>query len=436
MSIKKLFYKLPYSFQLIIYNIYAFFLKKRRYNKQFFKLYNNFIISNRSQLNINLLREFLINAKNTKFWGYRFLKYSININSDDLLAEISKLPILTKDEVKENYLDIVNTNFLKNSTRNSTSGTTGSGMSFPQSNFMENAQWAVWWRFRSEHGINFTEWMAWFGGRTLLNIKRNKPPYWFKIYPTRQLMFSIYHLNNDTIISYLKQISENNIKWVHGYPSTINYIADLIIKNDLYHLVENISIISLGGEMLHDFQKNNILSAFKARIIQHYGLSEGVSNISLDLNNKFIVDQDFAYTEFIHKNDNIFKIIGTNYHNNAFPLIRYDTKDEIEILNNSITRIVGRSEDYITLNNGTKVGRLDHIFKELVNINSAQLYQNNNGFLTVFVVKGVNYSSKDESKLMDELNFKFSNLVNFRIKYVNQINKTKSGKFKFVISEI
>ena len=40
-----------------------------------------------------------------------------------------------------------------------------------------------------------------------------------------------------------------------------------------------------------------------------------------------------------------------------------------------VFKIDGRSEDYLLLNDGSKVGRLDQIFKDLVDIVEAQFIQ-------------------------------------------------------------
>ena len=55
----------------------------------------------------------------------------------------------------------------------------------------------------------------------------------------------------------------------------------------------------MGGEKLFDYQKVEIEEIFEVKVIQHYGLAEGVANISELVNGKLVPDQDFCYTEFI-----------------------------------------------------------------------------------------------------------------------------------------
>ncbi len=103
--------------------------------------------------------------------------------------------------------------------------------------------------------------------------------------------------------------------------------------------------------------------------------------------------------------DNQFRIVGTNFTNIAFPLLRYDTVDIATITGKIcdcgrtgrvVDKIDGRSEDYIVLKNGAKIGRLDQIFKDLVNIKEAQIYQREKGKIEIKVVRNKEYSSCDE----------------------------------------
>ena len=201
----------------------------------------------------------------------------------------------------------------------------------------------------------------------------------------------------------------------------------------------------MGAENLLVYQKEIISDVFNVNVIQHYGLAEGVSNISENVNGGLICDLDFAYTEFIPLNDdnpNICKIVGTNYNNKAFPLIRYDTGDvaTIKRLDNRKIQIVsidGRLEDYITLKNGTRLGRLDHLFKNLIHIEKAQIRQYKNRLIEFIIVKGEKYDlNNEEKKLKYEIENYLGKNENISIVYSKNIETTNAGKHRLVISEI
>lgn len=433
-NFKELYLNSPKIFQNILLNIYGYIIWRRRYNKFFYRYLNYYMISDQNKVDLNQLKKFMKSANETNFWKNRFIKYNVNINSFDLIKEIEKLPILTKDEVKENIEAIVNPKYLKKSIKASTSGTSGSGLVFPYTIEMENKQWAIWWRYRTRLDLSINTWMGWFGGRQIIN--KNSDEIYKTNYFMKQIMFNPFHLNKENIHRYHKIIINKKLSWLHGYPSQISLLSYLILEENLEPL-NNVKIITLGAENLLENQRNIIRQAFNCKLFQHYGLAEGVSNISENLENDLIIDQDFAYTEFI-KQSNQYKIIGTSYNNLAFPLIRYDTNDLVTLDDqNKILKIEGRNEDYITLPNGTKLGRLDHIFKEFIEVKEAQIYQKDGKNIIIRIVKGALYDNRNiEHKIKIECEKRFGKELNIEFTYLETITKTKNGKLKFVISEL
>ena len=61
------------------------------------------------------LKIFFLEANNTKFWKKQFEIFSINLEADNFIDELSKLPILTKDQVKKYYKEIVNKKYISKS---------------------------------------------------------------------------------------------------------------------------------------------------------------------------------------------------------------------------------------------------------------------------------------------------------------------------------
>lgn len=445
MNIENIYLKSPVIIQQIFLNLQGYKIVRSRFNEHFQFWYKYYKISDFNKINLDLLYEFLNQANQTEFWNERFNKYNVNIKDrQNLISQINKLPILTKQEVRENIEFIVNKNIQDKTSLMHTSGTTGSGLVFPQTSEMENKQWAVWWRYRNWHGIEFNTWMGWFGGRSIANFNQSNPPFWRINYPMKQIMFSAHHLSDKSIRFYFNMIKKRKLSWLHGYPSQLSLLAHLIKKNNLGTL-PYVKIVTVSAENLLASQKKIIEEVFKAPVKQHYGLAEGVANISEHSNGELIPDQDFAFTELIPidiNNPEICRIVGTNYNNLAFPLIRYDTGDIACVEWNSnwkptIVSIDGRQEDFLTLPNGVKLGRLDHIFKNLTEVQEAQIYQPDKDFVIIRIVKGQNYDNINQEKtVLSETRKKLGNSIKVKIEYIERIPKTKSGKLKFVISDV
>ncbi|MBU6175839.1 MAG: hypothetical protein KGQ60_18700, partial [Planctomycetes bacterium] len=102
-----------------------------------------------------------------------------------------------------------------------------------------------------------------------------------------------------------------------------------------------------------------------------------------------------------------------------------------------VDEIDGRKEDYVLLPNGVKVGRLDHIFKDLVHVQESQFRQDRPESVEIRIVKGPGYDAYDqETLLLSETRKRLGSDIDIKIQYVDRIERTKSGKLRFVISTI
>ncbi len=332
-----------------------------------------------------------------------------------------------------------------------TSGTTGSGLAFPVSKQFLINQWAVFWRYRAIHNQTQNTWMANIVSKTMFEANQAKPPYWVKTFPSKQLLLSLYHIRRDTVEVYMDTIIANDIHWLHAYPSVLNNFANLVRENNLLLKAKqmNLKIILTSSEKLFDYQKQNIKNTFDCDIRESYGLVEGVANIFECEKGTLHINESFSYVELlpIESSNDEYKILGTSYYNSAFPLIRYETGDTCKLYPDGfkcgcgrksrvIKEILGRNDDYLVLSNGTKVGRVSSIFTSSLAIKEAQIYQSQIGLAQFRIVKGKNYSEKDEQILKNQIAERLGKDFIFEIVYMENIPKTKSGKLKLVINEI
>jgi phenylacetate-CoA ligase len=450
---EQIYLKLPTALQNLAVSIEGYRLKQQRYDSLYQEIFEQ--VKQRQSLDHQALksyqerrlRQFLHIAKNSPFWEQRFSEFRLDLDASDIIAEFKKLPILSKAEVKASVDQIANPHIPQEDLLSChTSGTTGSGLIFPETKSAEKERWATWWRYRGWHNIDFNAWCGYFGGRSIVPMERDKSPFWRVNTPGKQLMFSAYHLKPETARDYLTALKQYGISWLHGYPSVLALFASYILEQKL-DPGNTVKIITIGAESLLPQQKQIIELAFKAPVRQHYGQAESVANISECPDGNLHVDEDFSFVEFlpIEGQENSCKIIGTNWTNPAFPLLRYDCGDLATLSSNScpcghhgrvVVDIDGRKEDYVLLPNGVRVGRLDHIFKDLTHIREAQIHQREKGSVTLLIVKGDGYDLHDEeSYLLAEARKRLGADLNISLEYVDQIKRSRTGKLRFVISD-
>src|SRR5690606_19255516 len=178
-----------------------------------------------------------------------------------------------------------------------------------------------------------------------------------------------------------------------------------------------------------------------------YGLAESVANISESPEGKLMVDEDFSLVEFqaIEEIENSYRIIGTNWSNPAFPLFKYDTGDvaystesllDIKKTIRLVERIDGRIDDYISLPDGRRIGRLADVFRHLDSILEAQIHQSHDYSLTIKLVSMPGNREADTTDIERLLHNKLGIKLPIKFLFVDSIPKTKSGKLRLVTSDI
>lgn len=376
---------------------------------------------------------------------YRDLFRRIGIRSQDIhtLAGLTRLPILTRADVQAATPTFVSSAIRKSATMTChTSGSTGTGLRFPATLRANREQWAVWWRCWIEHGLAPGTPCLLIGGRSLVPPRQRRPPFWRYNHAGRQILFSSYHLEDRTARAYLEEMRRSRFPWIHGYPSMVSLLARYSreLGIDLRP-----SWVTLGAENVLPHQVEAIRAGFGVDPIQHYGMAEAAANMSLCRRGRLHVDEDFAAVEFVPLEGDQYRIIGTNLSNLAFGLLRYDVGDIATVTGAScgcgragrvVDSIDGRQEDFVITRTGARLGRLDHMFKDLSRVREAQICQTEPGRMTLRIVRAGGYGDEDEHALRREVVKRVGDEVAFDIEYTEAIARTPRGKLRFVISSL
>lgn len=451
-DLEALYLKLPTVFQNAVCSLQGWNIQRTRFGADFGLLLRE--AESRTFWSEDQMRDyrnrrlhaFVQHCVNTvPFYRERFREWGIRPDDIQTLEDMQHLPVLTKEEVQQHYPRLLSEGVQGNKQLIvHTSGTTGGGLRFATTLATIQEQWAVWWRYRRWHGLDMGVWCGYFGGRSVVPLGQISPPFWRYNIPGKQILFSAYHMNRANLEAYAKELRTRRPPWLHGYPSLLALLAAYILEAG-FDLKYHVRWITIGAENLMPQQTALIERAFGVRPIQHYGLAEGAANISECPNGTLHVDEDFAAVEFIPNGDS-FRVIGTNFTNLATPLLRYDTQDQVTISSEVlctcgrpgriVSRIDGRQEDYVILKNGARLGRMDHIFKDLVNIREAQIYQMQPGELIIRIVRGKQYSDDDEAMLLREVHKRVGNQADIVIEYVEALERSRAGKLRFVVSDV
>lgn len=446
----------PVFIQNILTSLYGLKLKKQRYGKTFKAvlpvLINNYALSSQEiqQLQLCLLKEALQHAKNT-------VPYYINHFNDLPVNEItlenftSYIPVIDKNVLRQRSNEFVsNDPGLGKIITINTSGTTGTPLNIRTNIEAMQTNYAFFARMLHIAGVEIGQPSVTFAGRIFISENKKHVPFWRKNYFMNNTLFSSYDISAATIPYYIAELERLNVAFIDSYPSAIYEIANFINTNNITHTIQPTAIIT-SSETLLDYQRQEIETAFSTKVYDHYGCAEMAALFTQCKYGKYHINSDFSIVEILDDNDLPVKendsgnLVCTSFINKSMPLIRYKIGDNATYTTEKcqcgcnfpiIKSLEGRTDDLILTVDGNKVGRLDPVFKGLSGIKETQIIQEEISQLRVILVVSSDFNNADEQKLSDNLKLRVGKDMKIRFEYTDKIPKTKSGKFKSVVSHL
>ncbi|MEC3906309.1 hypothetical protein VOI54_04725 [Tamlana sp. 2201CG12-4] len=441
MSLKKKIYdSSPIFLQNILVSIKGYKKFKIRYRNE---LKNEIIKESQNnsetlkKLQTQKLKSYLEEAKNNSdYWKDIISQEFID---DFKLENLKTLPIITKNDIIQNKSFFVNKE--TNSCNNlilSTSGTSGAGFNFLISKKAVSIGFTLFWQ-DCYHQNRFGDKYATFNGNIIVSLKQKNKPFWRFNRAFNQTIFSVFHMNDKNLLSYYAKLKKGNYMFVNGYPSAIYHLAEFILNKNLPPL--KVKAIYTSSESLYIWQRITIEKAFSSKIYDLYSNAEQTVLAYQGEDSKYKVSPLFSYvwfkeTDVMIENEKAYKVIGTNFNNDAMFFINYDTNDLVLLdKKGEIKKVIGRQEDVIVLVDGTKIGRLDHLFKEAEDVKAAQIIQNDYDNIIIRVVLREEVFKSKEG-IIKQIRNRISKEMKISFEIVERIEKNQNGKYKFVISNL
>jgi len=100
--------------------------------------------------------------------------------------------------------------------------------------------------------------------------------------------------------------------------------------------------------------------------------------------------------------------------------------------------VTTKAEDIITTKDGRYISSsiLTHPFKPMHSIAESQIIQEDREHIRIKIVTRSSYQDKDTSYLIEEMKKRVGGDMEVEIEFVDQIPRTKAGKFRWVISKV
>jgi len=391
--------------------------------------------------------------KNTLSFAYNNIPYyhkvwrNVGIHPNDIesLDSFQKIPILTKEDIRNNWdlLRLENKN-IRTSFRQ-TSGSTGIPLKLEKDRQTTAYMDAVMYRSYMWYGIQPGERQLRIWGAEINPTERFKMH--LKDFLLNRIRLSAFELDRKNFLKFIRKIKTFKPVFVYGYAQSVFEFAKFIVneKMDLNHL--NFKAVIVTGEMIFDWQRKIIKQAFGCPVVNEYGCTEvGIIAIECPMGGMHIMS-DALFVEFI-KNDRASnlkerEIVVTELNNFYSPLIRYKVGDK-GILSNSLcpcgrgfpimVSVKGRSDEFIIFPNGKKVDPyvFEYIVKNIPSkygtIHQFFIVQDNISSISVKLVCDTSCPQKLVKALNNSWVRLYGNDLSLKIELVYNVPKNASGK--------
>jgi phenylacetate-CoA ligase len=384
-----------------------------------------------------------------------FDRHGIRADKFNGREDLPRIPVITREIVKSRLPDLVSRAFKPAELGyGHTSGTTGSPLSVHFSPSMITMNYAAmdrqyrWANLRLGRGGDR---IAVLRGNVIVPLDRKKPPYWRHNYLHRQLLLSNFHLTPANVGLYFDEIRRFAPRVLDGYPSSLYALARLLLaRGERLPLAACVT----SSETLFDFQRETIERAFECRVFDYYAAAERVVFATeCDRHEGHHVCEEYGYTEVLDAEGRVLPpgsegvMHGTTLHNEGMPLIRYRTMDRTVLRDRRCScgrplvmmdDVSTKAEDMLRLKDGRLISPsvLTHPFKPLDCIEGSQLVQTDLDRLLIRLVPRPDYTEAHATQLIRDLKSRLGQDMHVEIELVNELPRTRSGKFKWVISQV
>lgn len=369
------------------------------------------------------------------------------------VSDLSVLPVLTKELVREHYDDLIARNYRGTTFTKSTGGSTGEPFRFETTRADYERRMAVMWRGYGRAG-------AWMGRRTLYlwgsdilpsgSIKGIKNRLYHGVFQRR--MLNSFLLSRDNIHDYYRAVNDYRPEIIVAYVSPLYHLASYILEHRL-SVAAPVSILT-GAEPLYEYQRERIEAAFGCPVYNTYGCREvmliaseapGVDKLLINADQLVLETLDGAGVPVEGEPG---ELLITDLHAYGMPLIRYRNGDVATLCHRDMRirqypwplmeSVDGRRLDVIqTLDGHLLPGEFfPHLMKDIPGVEQFQIVQKRVDNVHVRIVPGQAFTQGVERQLESTIRQYLGAGMHLRLERVNEIPLTQSGKRRVTISEI
>jgi phenylacetate-CoA ligase len=384
---------------------------------------------------------------------YREIFRSLGITSRDIrsFSDFARLPVLTKQIVRERQLDLVRNDVPFTTLQpHFSGGSTGVPLKFYRSREYMAASDAGTYRNLRQCGWRPGEMIAFFWGS---NEKLDRMPRWefeLRQYMRRSYLFDPFRSGEAEMAAWVRRMRSLRPSVILGYASTIaRFGSFLAAKRESPPTLRG---VFTTAEKLYAPQREIIESVFGCRVFDCYGSSE-VQNISAECSQgKMHICADFAVVEEEKLTNNDPRpLLLTSLKNWSMPFIRYRNEDcgflsseRCSCGNNfPLMRLeIARTSDSFIFPDGHTVHGeyFTHLMYGSQGIANFQFHQTAPDHITLLIVPGPGDAEARQQQIRKAVehiqSLSPSSMIRVEVKELDSIPLSSAGKHRFTRSDV
>lgn len=404
------------------------------------------------KLRVNRLRNLLIHTRDHVPY-YRELFYKTRFNPDEVtsLADLSRLPLLEKPEIRT-HLEQLKADNAKGLARFNTGGSSGEPLIFYIGKERVSHDVAAKWRATRWWGVDIgdPEIVIW-GSPIELNVQGRMRTLRDKLLRTKLL--PAFEMSDKKLDGFLDEICAMRPKMLFGYPSSLAHIARHAQSNAVRMDNIGIKVAFVTSERLYDDQRRQIETVFGCRVANGYGGRDagfiahecpqgGMHITAEDIIVEIVDERGMPLPAGVSG-----EVVVTHLSTKDFPFIRYRTGD-VAILDDKlcpcgrglplIEEIQGRTTDFIVASDGTIMHGLALIYvvRDLPGIQQFKIVQEDINTTRIFLATDPSFKETSIKVIKSSIIQRLGENVRVEIERVPYIAKEASGKYRYVVSHV
>lgn len=410
-------------------------------------------INRTTELSDAYLKDLLLYAtRHVPYWKKRLNETGVVQGDSVNLDFFPSIPFITKEMIRDNPQEFISKEHKKRkSFTNSTGGSTGDPL-----RFLQDLAYIKWrhatnaYYYRNILGIDeqrSKKVFIWGSDRDIFTGSvgsQAKIKNWLQ----NTVLLNSFKMEEKDMERYTKIINSFKPEVIRGYSGALYELAKFIKKKNI--LIHRPKAIIGAAETITDVMRDVIEDTFNARLYNFYGSRE-VSAIAGECEKGLLhIFSFFNHVEVVGPHQEEGKIFVTNLHNYSMPFVRYDMGDfgipgpTSCLCRNplpTLKKVTGRVVEHLRTKSGGFIPGeyFIHLVGVVCNkgaIRQFQIIQKDYDDIEILTVLGPGFKSEDQKSIEEKIRVVMGNACRIEWKEVENIPKTKNGKYLYTRSHI